>query len=81
MDALDGVILEPLGFKDTTSDSLMMQICTECHSALKKHKVPHLALANHLYRGKLPGSKRWSVPSTVTWPILLASISLLIHRS
>jgi hypothetical protein len=31
-----------------------MQICTECHSSLHNDRLPRLALANRLYRGKLP---------------------------
>lgn len=31
-----------------------MQLCAECQSSLVHSKVPRLALANHLYRGKLP---------------------------
>ena len=54
IDAIDGAILEPLGFKDQTSDGLIMQICPDCHSSLCHDKVPRFALANRLYRGKLP---------------------------
>jgi hypothetical protein len=31
-----------------------MQICNDCHCALMQCRVPRLALANYLYRGKLP---------------------------
>ena len=54
LDVIDGAILDPQGFKDRTSDGLVLQMCGECHSALKKHKVPRLSLANRLYRGHLP---------------------------
>ena len=53
-DALDGAILEPLGFKNQTSDRLVMQICTDCHSSLHNNKLPQFALANCLYQGILP---------------------------
>ena len=54
LDAIDGAILEPIGFKARTPDSVVMQICSECHSSLQHKNVPRLALANRLYRGKLP---------------------------
>ena len=54
LDAVDGAILEPLGFKDLTPDGVIMQICSDCHSSLAKDRLPRLELANHLYRGKLP---------------------------
>ena len=54
MDAIDGAILELLGFKDQTPDGLIMLICPDCHSSLCHDKVPRFALANHLYWGKLP---------------------------
>jgi hypothetical protein len=54
LNAIDGAILEPLGFKDLTPDGVVMQICSECHSSLAKDRLPRLALANRLYRGKLP---------------------------
>lgn len=34
--------------------SIKLQVCNECHSALKRRSVPRLSLANYLYRGKLP---------------------------
>jgi hypothetical protein len=49
VDAIDGAILESKGFKDYNEDGVVMQICGECHSALKKEKVLRLALANRLY--------------------------------
>ena len=53
LDAIDGVVLDLEGFKSHDSDSVVMQICNDCHLALKKC-LPRLSLANHLYRGKLP---------------------------
>ena len=53
LDTINGAILEPLGFKDLTPDSVVMQICSDCHSSLAKDRLPRLALANRLYHGKL----------------------------
>ena len=54
LDVINGAILERRGFKHYHADGLVMRICCECHSALKKKKLPRLALANRLYRGQLP---------------------------
>ena len=40
------------GMTTLKEQKIVLNICTECHS------VPHLALANHLYRGKLPDEFR-----------------------
>jgi len=54
LEAIDGAILDSQGFKSQTAEGVVMRICSECCSALKKKKVPRLSLANHLYRGRLP---------------------------
>jgi hypothetical protein len=54
IDVIDGLMLEPRGFKEQSMKGITLQICCECHFALKKNKVLCLALANGLYRGKLP---------------------------
>ena len=51
---LDGAILDTHGFKDRSTDGVIIQICSECHSSLEKNNMPRLALANHLYRGTPP---------------------------
>lgn len=54
LDAVDGAVLEPKGFKSSNADGIIMHIREDCHSALNNKRVPRLSLANHLYRGKLP---------------------------
>jgi hypothetical protein len=53
LDVINGAILERRGFKHYHADGLVIRICCECHSALKKKKLPRLALENRLYRGQL----------------------------
>ena len=33
---------------------VVLKVCVECLSALKRNRIPRLSLANYLYRGKLP---------------------------
>ena len=52
---IDGAILDRMCFKSLESDCvILLQICDECHSALKSNHVPCLLLANNLYIEKLP---------------------------
>ncbi|KAG1781404.1 hypothetical protein EV702DRAFT_963136, partial [Suillus placidus] len=44
-----GIDLDPC-----TGQAVALNICPDCRSSLGKNKVPHLALADHLYRGSLP---------------------------
>jgi Helitron helicase-like domain at N-terminus len=54
IDGIDGAILDRAGIKKQNPDGIQLNICSECHTGLKKGKVPRLSLANHLYRGTLP---------------------------
>jgi hypothetical protein len=47
-------MLDSDGIQADSSGGFHLQVCVECHTALKQSKVPRLALANNLYRGSLP---------------------------
>lgn len=52
---IDGLMLEPAGVVTVAHDSVSLNVCGSCHSALRKPlNVPRLALRNNLYRGELP---------------------------
>ncbi len=51
---LDGLMLERRGIERLTENQVALLICRECHSSVKKSKMPRFALANNLYRGILP---------------------------
>ena len=54
LDIINNAVLDNAGFKSSNTDSVTMQICNECLSALRQKRLPRLSLANHLYRGVLP---------------------------
>ena len=51
---LNGLILDKDGFEQSTADSDLLQICHKCYRSLKLKRMPKFALANGLYRGRLP---------------------------
>ena len=51
---INGCVLEKTGFKVHQPHSIILQICSECLTALNRCRVPRLSLANYFYRGKLP---------------------------
>ena len=53
-DAIDNSVLDRKGFKQHDEFGIVLQICSECLSALKQNRVPRLSLANYFYRGILP---------------------------
>ena len=52
-DAIDNSVLDRKGFKQHDEFGIVLQICSECLSALKQNRVPRLSLANYFYRGIL----------------------------
>lgn len=50
---LKDVIIDPAGV-ETNEGDLTLLLCKPCHSALKKKKLPALALANSTYLGPVP---------------------------
>ena len=48
---LKDVLLDPAGVTVDERGNLLLLLCPECHSALKKGKVPALSLANSTYLG------------------------------
>ena len=53
-DAINSTVLCKAGVKFSKNKSVVINVCTECHSSLLKNHVPRLSLANYLYRGDLP---------------------------
>lgn len=51
---LDNLLLEKKGIERGEDGSVVLCFCQECRSALHSGKMPRLALANNLYRGRLP---------------------------
>lgn len=51
---LNGLMLEKHGILECNKTEAKLNICSECYTSLKHNKIPHLALANNLYRGVLP---------------------------
>ena len=53
-DVINNTILCKDGMSISKEKKTVLNVCMECHSALKKNHIPRLALANHLYRGEMP---------------------------
>ena len=51
---INNCILEKASFKQCHEQSIIIQICDKCFSALNHKHIPRLLLTNHFYRGKLP---------------------------
>lgn len=51
---LNNVVLEIKGLGDITPDINVLQLCSSCRRSLEKNHLPKFALANNLYRGRLP---------------------------
>lgn len=51
---LNDVMLEIKGLGVLTTDINVLQVCSSCHRSLERNHLPKFALANNLYRGKLP---------------------------
>ncbi|KAG1765855.1 hypothetical protein EV702DRAFT_920286, partial [Suillus placidus] len=47
-------MLDKDGVTYTTSQSASLRMCTECYRSLGNTKIPRCAIANKLYRGRLP---------------------------
>ena len=64
-DAITNTILCKDGMSISKEKKTVLNVCMECHSALKKKHIPRLALANYLYRGEMPEEFRdltWKFP-------------------
>lgn len=53
-DLLDGLFLSQGGICDDGNGGHLMRVCSDCESSLLSCKMPRLAIANNLYRGRLP---------------------------
>ncbi|KAJ3516563.1 hypothetical protein NMY22_g14178 [Coprinellus aureogranulatus] len=51
---VDGLMLDRRGFTHLTADVVTMNMCRKCYASLKRDCMPQLALANGLFRGRLP---------------------------
>lgn len=51
---IDGLMLHQDGVLRADDIGAVLQICSECLSSLCSQKIPRFALANKLYRGRLP---------------------------
>ena len=52
--ALDGLMLYKSAVCPSTDGNVILDICTQCYSSLRRATMPKFALANSLYRGLLP---------------------------
>ena len=51
---LQDVLLEPAGVTVDENGNLQLLLCNQCHSALKREKIPPLSLANGTFLGPIP---------------------------
>ena len=51
---LQDVLLEPAGVTVDENGKLQLLLCGQCHSALKREKIPPLSLANGTFLGPIP---------------------------
>ena len=52
--AIDGTVFDTSAMTISETSRVVLKVCVECLSALKRNRIPRLSLANYLYRGKLP---------------------------
>ena len=52
--AIDGTVFDTSAMTISETSRVVLKVCVECLSALKRNRVPRLSLDNYLYRGKLP---------------------------
>ena len=52
--ALDSLMLYKQALHHLPGGNIRLDICMQCHSSLSKGTMPKFALANNLYRGRLP---------------------------
>ena len=52
--ALDGLMLYKPAVRPSSDGNVILDICTQCYSSLRRASMPKFALANCLYRGHLP---------------------------
>lgn len=51
---LQDVLLEPAGVTVDENGNSQLLLCSQCHSALKRDKIPPLSLANGTFLGPIP---------------------------